>query len=77
MGITYRALRETKQGGDEIVIVSVIVVSGWTRGGGGSCSLWLLGVISLFPCWRLTSVWSQHIVLHHLCPSRFLCLRSL
>lgn len=79
MEITYRALCEVEQGGDEIVIVAVIVVCGWTRGGGSGsgCSLWLLWAVSLFLCRGLTGVWSQHSLLHHLCPSRTLCLRPL
>ncbi len=42
MGITHGALCEVEEGGDEIVIVAVIIVCGWTRGGGSSCGLWLL-----------------------------------
>lgn len=78
MCLTYRALCEIKQGGDKIIIATVVVVSGWTTGGGSSCSsLWLLLAISLLFCCRLTSVWSQSIVLHHFWTSRILCLRLL
>lgn len=79
MVMTYRALCEVEQGGDKIVIVVVIVGSGWTRVGGSSsgCSLGLLWAVSLLLHRRLTSVGSQHILLHPLCPYRTLCLRSL